>query len=172
MNTASDHLNEDLLIRLLIDPTDLPQSVRDHLDECTLCRTHKKQFEQELAVFGRLAKIYSPTPRQKIYPSQPAGRLSLFPTGWGRLALAGGLTIILLMCGVLWQLSRNPSIDLLKMPTIAEIVDEPSLVADIIPSEDTHLTEIIKQVAYDANGYLEDEFVEFVAPFEFDRNSV
>ena len=176
MNTACDHLNEDMLIRLVIDPTDLPDSVRNHLDGCTLCRTNKIQFEQELAAFGRLAKSYAPIPRQKIYPSQQEpGRfwhLTPFKTGRGRLALAGCITIILLICGVWWQMPMNSSIDTLKMLTVEEIIDEQPLVAGIIPLENSHLTEIIKEVAYDANGYLEDEFVEFVAPFEFERNSV
>jgi len=176
MNTASEHLNEDLLIRLVIDPTDLPHSVRNHLDGCTLCRTEKIKFEQELTAFGHLAKRYAPTPRQKTYPSQQAHgrfwRLMRFPTGWGRLALAGGIAIILMIAGVFWQLQMNSTIDTFKMLTVAEIIDEQPLVAGIIPSEDSHLTEIIKEVAYDANGYLEDEFVEFVAPFVFDRNSV
>ena len=176
MNTAYDHLTEDMLIRLVIDPTDLPHSVRNHLDGCARCQTDKMRFEQELATFGRLAKTYAPTPRQKQYPSQQVSgrfeRLIPFSTGWSRLALAGGITIILLMCGLLWQISMNSPVDTLKMPTVAEIIDEQPLVADIIPSEDSHLTEIIKQVAYDTNGYLEDEFVEFVAPFEFDRNQV
>ncbi len=176
MSTACDHLNEDQLIRLIIDPTDLPHSVRNHIDECDLCQTDKNRFEQELASFGRLAKTYAPTPRQKIYPSQQASghfrNLMPFSAGWRRLALAGSITIILLIGVGLWQLPMNSSIDPSKMPTIAEIIDEQLFVADIIPSEDSNLTETIQQVAYDANGYLEDEFVEFVAPFEFDRNSV
>ena len=176
MNTASDHLNEDQLIRLVIDPDDLPHSVRNHLHRCARCQTDKIQFEQELAVFGRMAKTFAPTPCQKNYLSrQASGRfwqLTPFLTGWRRLALAGGITIILMMGVVLWQMSINSSVDTLKMPTIAEIIDEQPIVADVIPSEDSHLIEIIKQVAYDTNGYLEDEFVEFVAPFEFDRNSV
>ncbi|MDM8554536.1 hypothetical protein QUF75_07375 [Desulfococcaceae bacterium HSG7] len=177
MNTAYNHLNEDQLIQLIIDPDDLPHSVRNHLDGCTRCQTEKIQFEEELAAFGRMAKTFAPTSGQKIYPSQQAsGRFwSMTPllTGWRRPILAGGLTIILLICGVFsWQMSMNSSVDTSKMPTIAEIIDEQPIVTDVIPSEDSHLTEIIQQFAHDTNGYLEDEFVEFVAPFEFDQNSV
>jgi len=175
MNTQSGCLNEDMLIKLVIDPGDLALSTHNHLNECSRCQTEIKQFEQELAAFGRLAKRYAPTPRKrKAPPTQQAGTVWRFPqfyTRWQRLALAGS-AIVLLMCAVLWQWPVNSSIDTLKMPTIAETIDEPPLVTDIIPSEDSHLSEIIKQVAYDANSYLEDEFIEFVGPFEFDQNPV
>ena len=177
MNTAYNHLNEDQLIRMVIDPDDLPHSVRNHLDKCTRCQNDKIQFEQELAAFGRMADKFAPIPRQKNYLfRQASGRfwqLTPFLTDWKRLALAGGITIILMIgVVVLWQMPMNSPVDTLKMPTIAEIIDEQSIVTDVIPSENSHLTEIIQQVAYDTNGYLEDEFVEFIAPFEFDRNSV
>ncbi len=176
MNCVSDHINEDQLIRLVIDPTDLPHSVRNHLDGCARCQTDKIQFEQELAAFGRMAKTFAHKPRQKLYSCQQASRrfwrLTPFLTGWRRLALAGSITIILMIGVVLWQLPMNSPVDTVKMPTIAEIIDEQPLVDDIIPSEDSDLSEIMKQMAYDTNGYLDDEFVEFVAPFEFDLDSV
>lgn len=175
MTTPSDHLNEDQLICLVVDPNDLPHWARGHLNECGFCQANQGQLEKELAELGRLAEFYAPAPRKKRYPAVQVpghwGGRTFLRLGWARLAMAGALTMILIAITLFWRMPGNEALDMRKVPTLADIMDDPPLVEDILPSEDTHLTEIIQEVAYDANGCLDDDFVEFVAPFKLDPGS-
>lgn len=175
MTIPSDHLNEDQLICTVVDSNDSPRWARGHLNECGLCQANQARLENELSELGRLAEAYAPAPRKKRYPAAPVSGhwrgYANFRLGWRRLALASAFAMVLMALALFWQLPGDNAFDMRKVPTIADIMDDPPLGEDILPSEETHLTEIIQEVAYDANGYLDDEFVEFVAPFELDPDS-
>ena len=98
MKSKEIHLNEDQLIRFVVDENDLTGTERDHLSTCPVCRGEKERFEQELTSLGRLAKSFAPLPKQKIRPFFQVSRRSW---SWKPL-FAVGFAAILLMIGIWW----------------------------------------------------------------------
>ena len=54
------HLDQNQIIQAVVDSTDLPVAVRDHLAQCPQCLEDKQSFARELANLGQLAQQYAP----------------------------------------------------------------------------------------------------------------
>lgn len=69
------HLNEDQIIRAVVDGNDLPRTLRTHLSECPQCTANKEKIESDLARLGRMAERFSPSPGKKVLlPSEKPKR--------------------------------------------------------------------------------------------------
>jgi len=53
---ASEHLNEDELIQAVTDEMDLPETVREHLRNCTECMKERALFDKELLTIQHIGK--------------------------------------------------------------------------------------------------------------------
>lgn len=60
------HLDEEQLIRAVVDAADLPESMRDHLTGCRQCLNGISSFERELKQLGRKADRFVPEPQRRI----------------------------------------------------------------------------------------------------------
>jgi hypothetical protein len=63
---TSVHLNEDQIIRAVVDGDNLPRALRTHLSECPQCTANKEKIESDLARLGRMAERFSPSPEKKV----------------------------------------------------------------------------------------------------------
>jgi len=66
MKNQDVHLNEDRIIRAIVDENDLTTSEKNHLSNCSVCQKEKQEFEQVLSRMGDMSQDLVPSPRRKF----------------------------------------------------------------------------------------------------------
>ena len=95
-----NHLDEDQLIRAIVDETDLSPSVRDHLSSCPLCRAGMEQIEQDLTDLGKVAERLAPAKHREVsLPAWGPSRVNQWFLNWrlsfGAIAAAASSALTL-----------------------------------------------------------------------------
>lgn len=159
-----NHLDEDQLIRAIVDETDLSPSVRDHLSSCLLCRAGMEQIEQDLTDLGKVAERLAPATHRKIsLPVEKPSRIYRWLHDW-RIS-SGAIAAVAVVIVMIW----------LSIPKTIIIEDTFDIMTEISWEDDDFMTEIsalaenaLPQVYLDITGEsyssLDDEFIEFVVP--------
>ncbi len=65
------HLEEDQLLKAVVDETDLSQSQRDHLLICRQCREGREKIEEDLTRLGQMTERFSPSPKRNKRAGRP-----------------------------------------------------------------------------------------------------
>ena len=66
------HLDEQQLLRAIVNAEDLPDTAQKHLTECYRCRIQKENAERELTTLGMLAERLALSPTQAlVLPAKP-----------------------------------------------------------------------------------------------------
>jgi hypothetical protein len=96
------HLDEDQLLWAVVEETELPLPLQEHLSACPQCRTNKERFEQDLARLGQMAERFAPSLRGPVSlpvekPRGSAGWL------WGWRAYASATVAAALVVIVVWS---------------------------------------------------------------------
>jgi hypothetical protein len=98
----STHLEEEQLIRAIVDQSDLPEPVRKHLSACSTCSEKKQDMERELRVLGELGQAYAPSPpRRMILPEKEPSYFRLW-TWQKTMAAAATVVAILVLIVAIW----------------------------------------------------------------------
>lgn len=164
--THGRHMNEDELILSVIDKNDLAEDVRKHLETCSECQRQATEFETGLSGMGQLAQAYSPHPYRKI--RFDSGPKPVFKKPLP--ALAAAFAIMLAIAGT-WWLAPD---DGLKTRTTAQLtleMEQDTLLLEEVAEIVTLAEESYSPAIFtEANGHYSQEFMEFVIPFEDDRN--
>jgi len=160
------HLNEDQIIRAVVDEDDLTASERNHLLQCFTCQREKRAFEQVLNRLGEMSEELLPSPRRRFAPDAQENR-SLWR--W-RPALAVGFVIVLLMIGIWWtsfftRVQENGSMHITqKMESDQQFMAESTFIEDYaLPNRYIDIIDNSNNGDYD-DYYYDDEFLEFVLP--------
>ena len=162
MNNKSDHLNENRYIIAVIDNNDLDQSEIDHLAACSACRAEKNRFEQELENLGRAAKDFAPLSKQK--PALIFNKKSeLRPL---RPVFVTGFVLTLLTAVILWSTTQVFTPKHITSPNLAETEADRHLMSEIEGLETLALSVSYWEVPSEVNGYMNDDFINFIAPYE------
>ncbi|MBC8394727.1 MAG: hypothetical protein H8E17_19430 [Deltaproteobacteria bacterium] len=162
MNIKRDHLNENRYIIAVIDKNDLHQSEIDHLAACSACRAEKKRFEQELENLGRLAKDIAPISRQK--PALILNKKSeLRPF---RPVFVTGFALTLLTAVILWSTTNVFTPTNITSPNLTETEADRHLISEIEGLETLALSVSYWEIPSEVDGYMNDDFINFIAPFE------
>jgi hypothetical protein len=164
VKTQDKHLNEDQMIRAIVDENDMTMAEHNHLLECSLCQKEKQSFAQVLRRIGETSKELVPSPRRMFIPVHQE-RFSLLR--W-RPALAVGVVILLLMIGI-WGTSlftrfhKGGSVYISK-----QMESDQQSVTEMMFAEEDALPDrylyIIGNGNSDDDVYYDDEFLEFVLP--------
>jgi len=95
----NQHLDEDQLIRAVVNKTDLRQDLRKHLSECGHCSERKRRMEEDLLQLGRMAERFSPSPQRKVQlPAKQPYRTIRWSWGWRTaLGVAAAAVFMLLV---------------------------------------------------------------------------
>lgn len=104
------HLNEEQLIRSVVDKTSIPLHLQHHLSECPKCLKSKNDLELKFIKIGETAKTLSPFPmkRPQLPPEKSKPEKSKI-VRW-RPVLVTAFTVLLVISGVLLSyLSRVPT---------------------------------------------------------------
>ena len=88
-NPDQPHLEEDDMLRAVIDDTDLSALQRQHLAQCSQCRSHRQSLESELTHLGQLAERYAPEPLRRITVAPDNVRLPFSIRGFAFGAATG-----------------------------------------------------------------------------------
>ncbi len=175
MKNQDVHLNEDKIIRAIVDENDLTTSEQNHLSKCSLCQKEKQEFKQVLIRMGDMSQELVPSARRRFIPtSQKSRRLFRWQP-----ALVTGFVIVLLMMGIWWSslfkgLQENGSVQIVqKMESDQQFVAEITLAEDYaLPDRYLHIIGTSNEDDYDNyddynnydDDYYDDEFLEFVLP--------
>ena len=60
------HLKEKQIVQAIVDITDLPSFLQEHLLSCAECHRKKSEFEQEIEDLGQTGAAYVPLTKQRI----------------------------------------------------------------------------------------------------------
>lgn len=166
------HLSEDQLARSVADEGGTDRLAETHLSGCPECRERKARFEKELDRLAHLTDILTPPPRNPIMlPDEwePHGKSVFRPLG--RPVFAGGIAVLLLLVGVWWSVRPAISPQQRTARIVSEMEEDRKLMSEIRELEEYALPEIYLEVSGESYGYLDKEFVEFVAPLEKEDKS-
>ena len=177
MKNQDEHLNEDRIIKAVVDANDLTTTEQNHLSNCSMCQKEKREFEQVLSRMGDISQELVPSP-QRRFIFNPQKSLSWFR--W-HPALATGFVVLLLIIGIWWspfskRFQENESVQIVQ-----EIESDQQFVAEITLVEDYALPDGYLYILgtsdeddyydYDTyddyndyDNYYDDEFLESVIP--------
>ena len=177
MKSQDGHLNENRIIKAIVDENDLTTSEQNHLSNCSTCQKEKQEFEQVLSRMGDMSKELMPPPRRMFVftPQESHSWLRWQP------ALATGLVIVLLIMGIWWsplskRFQENRSEQIVqKIESDQQFVAEISLVEDYaLPEGYLYILGASDEDDYydydtyddynDYDNYYDDEFLESVIP--------
>ena len=168
MKNQEVHLNEDKIIRAIVDENDLTAHERNHLLKCSLCHKEKQEFQKVLNRMGDMSRELVPSPRRRFIPTVQES------SSWFRWrpALATGFAIILLIVGIWWtslftRIQENGFMHITQiMESDQQFVAEITLVEDYaLPDRYLDIIGTSGEDDYDNHDdFYDDEFLEFVLP--------
>ena len=159
------HLKEKEIILAVVDETDLPEPLREHLSKCGLCRTEKEQLEDELSWLGRTAESLAPLPKERVkLIAEGASIIDRFRTRHRRSLLATGMAAALIIAVLLWKtfFPISPEDRYAQRPP--EFGGEEGLMAEILFLVENPLPRIYLDLSGESNPVINEEFIEFVIP--------
>jgi predicted anti-sigma-YlaC factor YlaD len=165
MNTNTDkHLDEDQLIRAVVDATDLPAAVQTHLADCDQCRAGKENFEKQLVDLGQMAEHLAPKPQRRIVlPSPKSERTFSSFFEWRSLAVAAATVAAVLI--VVWGTNLVRDITEHRSASrTAEMVEAKQLMTEVNMLVDNVLPTIYLEIAGEKNADYDEEFYQFLIP--------
>ena len=162
------HLNEDQLIRAVVDENNPTNIERNHLAKCSVCREKKLRLEQELNNLGRMAETFAPSPQRKIRPFLHAPHRAR-PR---RFVFAAVFAAFLLTIGVWWYAPFTTTQEKMAARLTQEIEEDEQLMAEIIIPAEYALSDSYLNISGEFYSYFYDEFLEFVIPLGNNHNAV
>lgn len=167
----NNHLNEDQLIYSVIDSNNLSEELINHLSKCYFCREQKEYLEKDLSSVSVMAQKYTPVPeRQMRYAEKDLIRES--PHLWNfRTSFAAAATMVILILGI-WFISPFTITNNSQVTQLTEEEEiEEQLMAEIWDIEEDYLMGYSIATDEDSEDYSNEEFWEFLVPFEEEKNS-
>jgi len=158
------HLDEQQLIRAVVDENDLPWSMQTHLVSCHQCRSSKESFEQELAHLGQLAERYVPKPQKRIaLPVHEVGSTRWTFLNW-RHAIGAAATVAAVLL-VFWGTTtlRN----LTEFGTAgapSELMEAKRLMTEVRMLVDNALPPFYLEISAEYKPDYDKEFYQFLIP--------
>jgi hypothetical protein len=157
--TNGCHLNEEQILKAIIDKEELVPSEKDHLSVCQECRSALESFEKELKLLGQTAERFVPLPRKRTVLYEKTGKNFLF--GW-RTSFAAAIITIFLVITV-----NSDSIK--HMFNKTDIADSELYSEDILMTEVSNLVENSLPakflfVSEDGDTDYDEDFIDFIVP--------
>jgi len=169
--SKNSHLDEEYMLRAIVDEAKLPDPIREHLSLCSTCRAGIKKIEQDLNNLSQTARQLAPAAHRKIsLPVEKPLKIYRWLHDW-RISF-GAIATAAVVVLVIW----------LSIPNTILYEDSLDIMAQVTWDDDIFIAEIniltknvMPQVYLDIIGeyYLgiDDEFIQFVIP-DFETNSL
>lgn len=165
MNSIKDrHLNDDQIIKTIIEADDLPDMLREHLKACPQCHMAVKKFEEELSVLGKLANQFSPKPKERITLPVERERQSFFGSWKWQFSFGAAVSAVLIFVIIWWSGITNTAINGGSNNLSAELWEDEQLMTDISSLADNALPQLYMDITGEPDPETEDNFKEFIDP--------
>lgn len=158
------HLDEDQLLRALVDEGDLPAPLREHLSLCPVCRAEMERFEKTLARLGETAEHLTPSPIRRVsLPAEAASSRGWWSWGWrGALATAVSIAVVILV--ISWSLLVKETPESGVAMVSSETWQDMELMIEIRRLEENPLSEVYLDISVGSYLGFDEGFMEFVVP--------
>lgn len=164
-NEKELHLDEDHIIRAIVDTDDLPLPVRRHLDQCCRCRNQIAQLQEDLANLSRVAKQLTPLSSSRLKLNQ---KQKSDPRRWlwsWRIALGISLAAAAIIF-IFW--SKTPEITF-ETPGGTNLVaqyesESEKLMTQVIELSENALPQVYLDIVPESDSGWDQEFVNFMVP--------
>ena len=156
------HLEEDQLIRAVGEEADLPETLREHLSECTQCRAARRRIEEDLARLGRMAERLSPSPLRKVsLPTEKPQRAFRWSWQW-RAAFGVGATAVfaVFVLGMPPLFKHTPE----ESTYTQEMLEAEEFMAEISMLAENALPSVYLDMAGESDPEFHEEFMQFLVP--------
>ena len=159
------HLDEDHILKAVVDEADLPRLQREHLAHCHECRERKEAIEENLARLGQQAEQFCPSPRRKI--SLPEEKpLRLWSWQWRTAIGAAVAALFIGVVGIPNLFEKTTGLD--KSNLLQEMVDAEELMFEVSMLVENALPQEYLEITGDMDDLPEEEeddmFLEFMTP--------
>ena len=154
------HLEEDDILKAVIDNNDLPALHQQHLAECSQCRARKEQLEQELVRLGKLAERYAPKPQSRIALPEEKVRSPLLNWRMAFSAAAVAAVILVVWATGLIQNQQQGNIGNLAQ----DMVEAEKLMTQIDVLVENALPRVYLDIIGETSLNLDEEFMDFLIP--------
>ena len=157
------HLEEEQIIRAIVDESDLSEAARKHMAACSTCGEKKQEMEKELRVLGKLAQAYAPSPpRRMILPEKEP--FYLRPWTWQKILLAGASAVaVLLLVVAIWFYVPRTGSEKAKLDIYNSTSEEELLFIEARALEEDLFPPFHRFVTGGSYPVLDEGFVEFVS---------
>ena len=157
------HLDEDQLLKALVDEQGLSHAFRMHLDDCQLCKGELGSLQESLETFGRKAEEHVPAATRKVhleeegYKTTGAWNLFSLPS-YGAAAV---ITVALLI--FLWPRPDHLS-EINQFASQGDFVEDEIFMQEINELIENPLPRDFSNITSDMTIGFDDDFLEFVVP--------
>jgi predicted anti-sigma-YlaC factor YlaD len=163
-NHDQPHLEEDDMLRAVIDETDLSALQRQHLAQCSRCRSHRQSLESELTHLGQLAERYAPEPLRRITVAQDKVRLPFSIRGFAFSAATVAAAIIVVWATFLIRNQQQGPVGNLAQ----NMVEAERLMTEINVLVENALPQVYLDIVGDTNLKMDEDFIDFLIPINED----
>ncbi|MBW2173887.1 MAG: hypothetical protein JRF64_04460 [Deltaproteobacteria bacterium] len=165
MSTDKDfHLDEDQLLWAVVEETELPLPLQEHLSACPQCRTNKERSERDLARLGQMAKRFAPSPRGRVSLPEEKPRDSMgWLWGWRAYAsatVAAALVVIVVWSFPMFRDTPGDNGDMLAR----EMQETEQFMAEVSMLVENALPPVYLDISAESSADFDDEFIQFVVP--------
>ena len=162
--TTDDHLSDNQVFQMLLDPADLPETQKAHLATCQQCRKALDRLQDDLQRVENLARATAPKPIGKFQlPIQQAkGPISFFSGLRPLPRLAVSALALLLVIGTVLFVAPGQKSD--PIYEASQMIDPDQLLSEIDELVETPFAPEFLTVtsANDVNG--DEDFMEYIVP--------
>jgi hypothetical protein len=157
------HLEEEQIIRAIVDESDLSEAARKHLAACSTCGEKKQDMEKELRILGKLAQAYAPSPpRRMLLPEKEPSYFRLWT--WQKTLLAGASAVaVLVLIVALWFRTPRIGTEKASLDIYRSASEEELLFMEARALEEDPLPPFHRFVIGGSYPVLNEGFMEFVS---------
>ena len=158
------HLGEDDILQAVIDDSDLSTLQRQHLMECSQCRSQRESLESELRHLGQLAERYAPEPLKRITVAHDKIRLPVSIRGFAFSAAAVAAVIIVVWTAFLIRNQQQGPVGNLAQ----NMLEAEKLMTEINLLVENALPPVYLDIVGDTNLKTDEDFIDFLVPINED----
>ena len=159
------HLSERQIIQAVVDVTDLPCPLQDHLNTCPLCLTQKERFSGLLSQFSHTSKALTPPYRKRVALPDPGGAKRPWSLAWNwQRLLVAGLSCAIVLAVLWWSSPLKMFHEWQESKTYDEMWEDYRMMDEIVWLEEHALPQVYFDISGESIRVTSKEFIQFLIP--------